>query len=286
MNMTWTPPKAANRLSSIAATFSQVHGVSRFPVDVTMVALEAAQIFGWSDPITDIQPMDLPGFEGALFPNCTRTQWMLLYNHTLKSEGRIRFTQAHELGHYILHRWQKENFQCSEEDMLDWSDEERNIEAQADQFASYLLMPLDDFRQQMGSVVDLDAFSHCAERYGVSLTAVILKWLQYTDQSAVLVLSRDGYMLWSVSSRAAMKAGAFYKTRKNVVPIPSGSVAANDAVGSERRGQAVAARTWFPSAEAVCSLTEMKLTLTGYDCILTLLLLPRSQTVWNNAAKG
>ncbi|WP_241974754.1 ImmA/IrrE family metallo-endopeptidase [Paraburkholderia sp. BL17N1] len=87
-------------------------------------------------------------------------------------------TQAHELGHYILHRQLRESLQCSDADMLKWSKDDKDIEAQADLFASYLLMPLDDYRRQVTSTVDLDLLGRRANRYGMSLTAAILKWFR------------------------------------------------------------------------------------------------------------
>jgi len=45
--------------------------------------------------------------------------------------------------------------------------------------------------------VDLDVMRHCADRYGVSVTAAILKWLSYTEEKAIVVMSIDGYMKWS-----------------------------------------------------------------------------------------
>lgn len=212
----WTPQKAANRLSKIVDFFCDKHGGHRFPVDVPMLALEAANIFGWSDPITEVTPVDIKSFDGALFPDDERKKWMLLFNSAMASPGRIRFTQAHELGHYILHRQTREGFQCSNDDMLDW--EEKTIEAQADLFSSYLLMPLDDFRAQVTTVVDLELLGHCADRYGVSLTAAVLKWIQYTEENAVLVLSRDGYMQWAFSSRQAARAGAFFGRENKLSP--------------------------------------------------------------------
>ena len=177
MNEVWTPPRAANRLVKLAEMFSAAHGVDRFPVDVPPLALEAARIFGWSDPITQVQSAKIKGFEGALFADGERREWLLLYNEAVSSLGRVRFTQAHELGHYILHRQDRESFQCSDADMLNWSKDDKDIEGQADLFASYLLMPLDDYRKQVTAMVDLDLLGHCADRYGVSLTAAILKWL-------------------------------------------------------------------------------------------------------------
>ncbi|WP_122439606.1 ImmA/IrrE family metallo-endopeptidase [Pseudomonas viridiflava] len=273
----WTPQKAANRLSKIMEAFDNVHG-GRFPVDVPMLAMEAAKIFGWSDPITEVTPVDIKSFDGALFPDNERKKWMLLYNSAMASPGRIRFTQAHELGHYILHRQERPAFQCSSDDMLEWED--KTIEAQADLFASYLLMPLDDFRAQVTTTVDLELLGHCAERYGVSLTAAVLKWLQYTDENAVLILSRDGFMQWAFPSRPARRAGVFFSTRKQTIEVPAGSLAVAPGVKHERKGIELPAKIWFAHAEADTSVREMKVSSDQYDYVLSLLVLPRSATVW------
>jgi hypothetical protein len=204
----------------------------------------------------------------------------MLYNSALRSPGRIRFTQAHELAHYILHRSLRESFECSEQDMLNWSADGTDLEAQADEFASYLLMPLNDYRQQVNSTVDLDLMAHCAERYGVSLTAAILKWLSYTEEKAVVIMSTDGYMKWACASQPAMKAGAFFRTRSRTIAIPDGSITSDTAIHNERKGARVAAQTWFPHAEPQMSLREMKLYSDHYDAVITLLILPRVASVW------
>lgn len=276
----WTPQRAATRLVRIAEAISNAHGLRRFPVDVKQLALGAADIFGWKDPITDVQAASIKTFEGALFAGNERTKWLLLYNQSLTSPGRIRFTQAHELGHYVLHRLQRDSFECSEADMLNWSSDEKDMEAQADLFASYLLMPLDDFRQQVPATVDLDVLGRCADRYGVSLTAAILKWLSYTDEKAVLVTSNDGYVNWAWSSEPAYKAGAFFKSRKSTIELPRGSVAADEAVRHERSGTTLPASVWFRFAEPQIPLREMKISADQYERVLTLLCLPRSAEVW------
>ena len=278
--MRWTAPKAAHRLTHILDTYAAAGGIARFPVDVRELALGCAQLFNWQDPITSVEPADICGFEGALMPSEARNKWLLLYNASIKSPGRIRFTQAHELGHYILHRADRPSFECTEENMLDWSADDQGIEEQADEFASYLLMPLNDYRQQVSGSVDLDVMGHCADRYGVSLTAAILKWLSYTDEKALIIMSTDGYMKWAWSSRPALKAGAFYRTRNHTVAIPAGSITANDAIGSERQGANVLATVWFPHAEPQLHLREMKLYSEHYDSVITLLVLPRVATVW------
>lgn len=280
MTTAWTPPKAAHRLVRIANAFSTAHGTDRFPVDVARLALESGSIFGWEDSISKVQAANIRGFEGALFPDEGRKNWLLLYNDDGLSEGRIRFTQAHELGHYILHRHLRDSFECTSGDMLDWSDDDANIESQADLFASYLLMPLDDYRAQVTELIDFDQIGHCAQRYGVSLTAASLKWLNFTTDKAVLVVSNNGFIDWAWSSKSAFKAGAFIRTKNRVVPIPERSVASNLTMEQDRGGTEVPASVWFPHADSNLSLREMKIFSNQHEMVLTLLHLPNEADCW------
>lgn len=283
--MKLSPAKEANRLSQILDIFHRIHGVARYPVDVPRVALDCADLFKFADPITEVVAADIKGFEGGLFKTGV-DRWTLLYNSALSSPGRVRFTQAHELGHYLLHRLQRESFECTSDDMLDWSEQEKGIEAEADKFASYLLMPLHDFREQMTDAVSFDVLGHCAERYGVSLTAAALQWLSYTEEKAVLIRSRDGFMDWAWSSDAAMKAGAFFATRRNTIPVPDQSLTANSSIRHDRIGTSISAKIWFQHADAATSLREMKVSADQYDATLTLLILPRIADVWAPRSQG
>ncbi len=228
----------------------------------------------------EVRAAAIPSFEGALFPDDGRGKWMLLYNGSIRSPGRVRFTQAHELGHYILHREHRENFQCSSEDMLDWSEEEKNLEGQADLFASYLLMPFDDFRDQTNRICDLNVLGDCADRYGVSLQAAILRWLSCTEEKAVILMSKDGFVNWAWSSKPAFESGAFFKTQRSPVELPEASLAANRSVSIDRVGRELAANIWFPYADKGLTLTEMKVYSDHYESTLTLLRLPRYAEVW------
>jgi len=142
------------------------------------------------------------------------------------------------------------------------------------------LMPLDDYRKQVTATVDLDLFGHCADRYGVSLTAAILKWLQYTDEMAVLVMSNDGFINWSWSSEPAFKAGAFFRTRNNVIPVPTGAIAQDAIIKHNRQGIEIPCSIWFPHAAPHIALREMKIHAEQYDSVLSLLCLPRATNVW------
>lgn len=206
-------------------------GDDRFPVDVKSLAKDYSHQVFPDDPVTLIKGGDLDRFEGGLYKAPPgKKGWGIIYNSEIKSPGRINFTLAHEFGHYLVHRHQfPDGLQCSAEDMAKWDSEYGQIEQQANEFAASLLMPRDDFQRQItpSAQPGFDELGACAERYGVSLSAATLRWLQFTEKRSMFVVSRDGYVLWARSSPKALRTGAFIKTA-NLPPVslPSGSLAA------------------------------------------------------------
>ena len=195
-----TPERWAIRISCI---LNVVLGEDHFPIKVAQVARDLSLQLFPDDPIVRIRGDALWSFEGALVrapPG--KKGWGILFNTNIDSPGRINFTLAHEFGHYLLHRMAyPDGFNCSSEDMVRWDTQYGQVEHQANVFASYLLMPLDDFRRQVppSAVPDLDALGGCADRYDVSLTAAALKWLwvdiDFPD-CATGERERDGVAMW------------------------------------------------------------------------------------------
>lgn len=270
----------ANRLSQM---LGQVLGADRFPVKVKELALEYSANCFPDSPIAKVDSISLPGFEGMLKANRDRSKWMILYNDATQSEGRIRFTLAHELGHYVLHRTRQDEFTCSELDMNDWDSNIREMESEADTFASYLLMPLDDFRAQTsGQPVSIDLLRHCASRYGVSLMAAALKWTEIAPKRMVVVAARDDYLLWARSNRGAFRSGTFLATRKRPIEVPMGSLVRTDSFAKSGEVRATKARLWFPAEPADMPLTEMVFVSEHYDYTLGLLLLPEAERAFDD----
>jgi hypothetical protein len=276
---TFTPVTAAIRLTHWLDAAAAA-GLQRFPVDIEQLALYVGRELKWPDPIFKVVAADIPSFEGGLF-HVEDQGWALLYNRNMTSQGRIRFTQAHELGHYLVHRLAQQEFQCSQADMVHWGPEMRSIEAEADDFASNLLMPMKQFRAcTSASDIDFDILSDTSNMFGVSLTAAALRWIRSTEQSAVLILSRDGFMDWAISSDKARANGAFYKTKGRVVELPAGSIAANEAIASCRTGDQISLNTWFEHAHRDAVAREMKLVCENYGYTLTLLSLSNGDKAW------
>jgi hypothetical protein len=270
MTEAFGPQRWAVQLTTL---LNAAYGLDHFPIDVPAIARDySAQRFP-GDAITLVKGDNLPGFDGALYrAPAGKTGWGIVYNSAITSCGRINFTLAHELGHYLLHRMRfPKGIQCGEQDIVRWDSEYGQIEHQANQFAAYLLMPFDDFRRQIDpkARIDLDAISHCADRYRVSLIAAILRWLDYTERRAVLVVSRDDFILWSRASGPALKTRAFFRTSRGPIEIPPESLAATrDLLTDGRTGVLHAPGVWFPE-----EVREMTIFSERYDFVVTLLLL-------------
>jgi hypothetical protein len=141
-------------------------------------------------------------------------------------------------------------------------------------------MPLDDFRQQVADQpIDFDLLSRCAERYGVSLTAAALRWLDVAQGRVVLIVSREGSMLWAKSNRAAFRSGAFFATRQRTIELPETALALGDQVWLGDQTQQVSARRWFAREPEGMVLTEMDRVAGAYDQTLTLLVMPPAERV-------
>jgi hypothetical protein len=266
-------PSPARWAIDLSLLLNAVKGTDRFPVDIAELALEYSKMRFPDEPILRVAGDNLPGFDGALMKaRGGRPGWGIFYNSAFKSKGRINFTLAHEFGHYLLHRKaHPDGFDCSSNDVVRWESEYGQIEHQANVFAANILMPLDDYRRQIPQHqrVDLEMISACAERYRVSLIAAALRWLGYTTRRAILVCSRDGFILWAKPSESALKSGIFFRTSKGPIEIPSQSHAARqDMLVDGRTGVVHPSGIWFREP-----VQEMTVFSEQYDFVISLLTL-------------
>ncbi|MDN2584149.1 ImmA/IrrE family metallo-endopeptidase [Aquibium sp. ELW1220] len=252
MSLPTTPKGWAIRLTQILSAVQGTHGLPRFPIDVATLAQDFSRQVFPNAPITMVDGLSLSkGVEGMLTPHPNGSgEWGIIFNETIRSPGRRNFTLAHELGHYLLHRHANpDGLTCTNRNMADWDQGRNRIEAEANTFASYLLMPLDDFRAQIKErTVDIDVMTALADRYAVSLTAAILKWLTITDKRAMIVVGKDGFIDWAWSSEPLIRTGIYYAARQSLIELPSGSLAAQEVDGETgRHGRVHPAGVWVGS---------------------------------------
>ena len=268
------PLKEAGRITLMLDTVLGADRFDRAPVDIEALALEYSANVAPEGRIHEVVERDIPGCVGALV--CSETeprQWAIMYNLG-QSDGRRAFTIGHEFGHYVLHRQTIETdasydlaIYCDEEAVTQRSGQ--GIEQEADAFAAALLMPLHDFRAQLpaNKQPDFEKLGALAKRYGVSLTAAILRWLEYTETRAMLVVSNEGFAHWAKPSKAALRSGRYIRTKNEVFELPTLATAVTRDFSQEAKaGIPQGAGVWFPEP-----VVEMCLRSDRYDQELTLL---------------
>lgn len=90
--------------------------------------------------------------------SCWRDTTPYVFLNTFKSAERSRFDSAHELGHLVLH--------------LHGASSNRDVEREADQFASAFLIPRSDLISHMPRVQSLSQLVIAKKRWGVSVGAL------------------------------------------------------------------------------------------------------------------
>jgi hypothetical protein len=267
-----TSPRAA--ANAVSRVLTEVLGQDRFPVDVETVARELSQQWCPGSPITKIEGHKGVGrFEGALQLHPRGKYWRIKFNAD-RRPARVRFTIAHEFGHYALHRELRTMFECSESDVSGQT--EIDIEREADAFASTLLMPLDDLRRQVdGQRFDFELVKHCADRYGVSLTAAARQCAEVSEQRVIVAIVRDGALSRSWSSERAYRSGAYLRSRSQVVEVPADSLAHHSRCNGIGASANLEACAWFPNEAAGTRLTEHTLVSQDHDSTMLLLVLPK-----------
>jgi Zn-dependent peptidase ImmA (M78 family) len=139
-----------------------------------------------------VQPKDSvePGVSGFLMR--VGNTFGILYARHIANEGFIRFTVAHELGHYFLPGHPEQLFPNGDglhRSRSGFISQDRH-ERQADQFASALLMPeklftkaIDKAGQGFPAIQSLSALSK------TSITATAIRFTKYTDDPVAVIVS-------------------------------------------------------------------------------------------------
>lgn len=246
-------------------------GADRFdrgPVPIENLVLEYSTNTFPDERVEFVRSAKIDGCVGALLRgDQTPAKWGVLY-HEDQSPGRRAYTVAHEMAHWVLHRQMlNDSVYCSAKDVFQGGGVD--IEREADVFAANLLMPLNDFRAKLPPKdhPNFERLGRMADRYGVSLTAAILRWLEYTETRALVVVSTDGYANWSKPSKAALKTGAFIRTRNEPFELPARCIAVQaDFTEETKAGIEQPAGVWFGEP-----VVEMAIRSDRYDREITVL---------------
>lgn len=223
-------------------------------------------------------PSPVEHCEGMLVRNPKdAAEWGIFVNPEAGPERR-RFTIAHELGHFVLHRARQESFRCDKESVHFGLDTAAVIEREADEFASNILMPGDVLRDAIANRrIDLKVLSDLAKTFEVSFEALCIRFIKYTDQRAILLHWDNGFLKYEWRSKSAVRTRArIRRTSDPQEPLP-GTLAADASVAQAWDGVELPASTWCAEEAPYMKLREFKHSYGARDRILTLLLLESAE---------
>jgi Zn-dependent peptidase ImmA (M78 family) len=120
---------------------------------------------------------------------------VITINKSIFDPGKKRFTAAHELGHYELHKELALNADTQFE-LCNWF-QSGSHEKEANDFASELLMPLKIFREECsGKKFGPKLIEHLSETFIVSKTAAILRFAKVGNHPVFIVCTKDNKVNW------------------------------------------------------------------------------------------
>lgn len=139
------------------------------------------------------EEIELDGKDGRIVTHKDRS--VISINKFITDTGKKRFTAAHELGHFELHKSLSVNADTPYE-LCDWY-QKGGHEKEANDFASELLMPTKMFREECkGKKFGPNLIEHLTNTFIVSRTAVILKAAKLAIHPMCIFCSKDNKVSW------------------------------------------------------------------------------------------
>jgi Zn-dependent peptidase ImmA (M78 family) len=155
--------------------------------------------------------------------------------------GRVRFSIAHEIGHWLLHPGLSQGFLCTAADMVDYARSPE--EAEANRFAANLLMPKSWIPAATWKKdPEFNVTAGLAKDFKTTLTAATRRYVELATHAVVLVFSQNGTIHWSLKSP---RAKSLFLERAVSVPANSLTRECIDQGENAGAGQ-VEPDAWFP----------------------------------------
>jgi hypothetical protein len=131
-----------------------------------------------------------------------------------RTEGRVKFSLGHELGHYFLplHRERLRNG-YRHNSITDFVSRDP-MEQEADEFSADLIMPVELFRKELktfrGGFCTLGDLGRLANRLGTSLTSTARRYCDSDGEACTIFFSDAGIIRWGKSSEDMRRTGMYW----------------------------------------------------------------------------
>lgn len=233
--------------------------------DPFSAAIELRQYIGWVNPSDftmeevaaslgiDIKEVPTMGSEGRILIN--GNSGIISLNSAISSPKKINFTIAHEIGHFILHK-NLVFFSDTHKTLSEWY-KKGPQETQANEFASELLMPLNQYCLKIkGEKMCLALIEDVSTHFNVSKLSAFIKYVSHGDYPAMVIFMENGLVKWKKCS-----SDFPFKYLPYESAIPPYTVAGDSFYHNsfEEAPEKVDAIEWFPEDFQIKFKKDMKL---------------------------
>jgi len=218
----------------------------------------------------------LEGAEARLV--MARGRGIITLSSAIRDLRRKRFSIAHELGHFEMHRTQRGLSLCLSEDIKDSVGKHtgQDLEQEANEFAAALLLPARFFAPLCKKEVpSLEYVCELAENFSTSLTATALRYVKFCEEPVAVVFSQGSHIKWFQGSKdfedLREELGFFIDVRAK---LDQSTLASALFQGRNRlSNKKVQASAWFTPGRYRdnARLLEHSIAMPAFDAVLTLL---------------
>lgn len=209
----------ASPLAALAEEVLRSHGLYHLPVDPFEIAKHEG-ILCWPRRYGD-------GFDARIeyYPDLTSYCIHYAEPQGWRTEGRVKFSLGHELGHYYIEEHRKLIREGKVHNSVsDYrSRDEREIEA--DEFSAELLMPMELFRRELrsfhGGFCTIQDLLKLANKLGTSVTSTARRYCESDGEACTIFFSENGRIRWGKASEDMSRTGMYWY--EFGTPPPQGS---------------------------------------------------------------
>lgn len=203
--------RAAQEGEEIAATY----GFNEPPVDPFVIAKEEQTLIDLAEDDFGTAFDGRIKYVGPRFLICCNTRYNN-WPHKGKRHTKVVFTLAHELGHFFIssHRAYLVSSKKPHGSFTEFTADPL-VEQQADYFATGLLMPGQVFRPRINqsNFPSRSAIQDVRRDFHVSLTGMLVRWVQLSDFPCVVVGVKGGKIAFGWVSERLRSRGIFQLRR-------------------------------------------------------------------------
>lgn len=182
-------------------------------------------------------------------------EFCIFYNLPVvwRTEGRVKFSLGHELGHYYLpHHRERLRNGYRHNSITDFISRDP-MEVEADEFSADLIMPMELFRKELknfrGGFCTLEDLGRLANRLGTSLTSTARRYCESDGEACTIYFSEVGVIQWGKASDDMKRTGMYWWDYGTPPPQGSNTAAYWEKIRhggpAERIASRVDADIWF-----------------------------------------